>query len=71
MLDDLELGRLASERAYRLRPDIIAMDESARKRRAEEPEQRVTGLSMPFAAWAIVLAAVCLVVAYVILRPNI
>jgi hypothetical protein len=45
------------------------MPKSARKRRAELPEQRVTptGLSMPFAAWAIVLAAVCLFVAYVIL----
>jgi hypothetical protein len=47
------------------------MPKSARKRRAETPEQRVTptGLSMPFAAWAIVLAAVCLIVAYIILRP--
>ena len=28
VLDDLELGRLASERAYRLRPGIMAMDEA-------------------------------------------
>jgi hypothetical protein len=47
------------------------MPKSARKRRAETPEQRMmpTALSLPFAAWAILLAAVCLFVAYVILRP--
>jgi len=28
VLDDLKLGRLASERAYRLRPDIIAAHEA-------------------------------------------
>jgi len=47
------------------------MPKSARKRRAEEPEQRTmpTALSMPFAAWAIVLAAVCLFLAYLIFQP--
>ena len=47
------------------------MPKSARKRRAELPEEQVTptGLSMSLAVWAVVLAVVCLVVAYVILRP--
>jgi hypothetical protein len=40
-------------------------------RRSSRRERRLlpTALSMPFAAWAIVLAAVCLFVAYMILQP--
>jgi hypothetical protein len=48
VLDDLELGRLASERAYRLRPGIIAMDEAiddAPRRPAGEQVGIAMGLS--------------------------
>jgi hypothetical protein len=47
------------------------MPKSARKRRAELPEQpnMPTAFSVPFAVWAIALAAVCLAVAYVIVQP--
>jgi len=43
------------------------MPKGSDRRRRQPP----TALSMPWAAWVIVLAAICLFVAYVILQPII